>query len=169
MVLNGYAKRTSKTTASNPGVLGLLRNYFDGSVAKDLDGKPFTIIGFGNGYNRPNGNRSAFADLTDDVVFANTYHQEAAIRLTTADGLPGAETHGGTDVFIGAQGNGAETFQGFMDNTKVFYPRPQSLRPLIRRRSAVALSAALCRAGALSSAPSRHNRSAPNQAPGSTE
>ena len=115
MVLNGYAKRTGKTTASNPGVLGLLRNYFDGSVAKDLDGKPFTIIGFGNGENRPAGNRSAFADLTDDVVFANTYHQEAAIRVNA-----GSETHGGTDVFIGAQGNGAESFQGFMDNTKVF-------------------------------------------------
>ena len=115
MVLNGYAKRTGKTTASNPGVLGLLRNYFDGSVAKDLDGKPFTIIGFGNGENRPAGNRSAFADLTDDVVFANTYHQEAAIRVSA-----GSETHGGTDVFIGAQGYGAESFQGFMDNTKVF-------------------------------------------------
>jgi len=115
MVLNGYAKRTGKTTASNPGVLGLLRNYFDGSVANMEDGKPFTIIGFGNGENRPAGNRSAFADLTDDVVFANTYHQEAAIRVSA-----GSETHGGTDVFIGAQGNGAESFQGFMDNTKVF-------------------------------------------------
>ena len=115
MVLNGYAKRTGKTTASNPGVLGLLRNYFDGSVAKDLDGKPFTIIGFGNGENRPAGNRGAFADLTDDIVFANTYHQEAVIRMPA-----GAETHGGTDVFIGATGMGADQFSGFMDNTKVF-------------------------------------------------
>ncbi|MEW9898965.1 alkaline phosphatase [Chitinivorax sp. PXF-14] len=115
IVLNGYAKRTGKTTATNPGVLGLLRNYNDGSVAKDLDGKPFTIIGFGNGENRPAGNRGAFADLTDDIVFANTYHQEAVIRMPA-----GAETHGGTDVFIGATGMGADQFSGFMDNTKVF-------------------------------------------------
>ena len=58
LVLNGYGKRTGRTTASNPGVLGLLRNYFDGSLAKDLDGKPFTILGFGNGENRPAGNRA---------------------------------------------------------------------------------------------------------------
>ncbi len=115
IVLNGYAKRTGKTTATNPGVLGLLRNYADGSVAKDLDGKPFTIIGFGNGENRPAGNRGTFADLTDDIVFANTYHQEAVIRMPA-----GSETHGGTDVFIGATGMGADQFSGFMDNTKVF-------------------------------------------------
>ncbi|WP_374403340.1 alkaline phosphatase [Niveibacterium sp.] len=115
LVLNGYAKRTGKSSAGNPGVLGLLRNYTDGSVAKDADGKPFTIIGFGNGENRPAGNRSTFADLTDDVVFASTYHQEAAVRVGA-----GSETHGGTDVFIGATGKSADTFGGFVENTAVF-------------------------------------------------
>jgi hypothetical protein len=52
LVLNGYAKRTGKTSATNPGVLGLVKNYADGSTAKDADGAPFSIIGFGNGENR---------------------------------------------------------------------------------------------------------------------
>ena len=115
LVLNGYAKRTGKTTPSSPGVLGLLRNYSDGSIARDLDGKPFTIIGFGNGENRPRGSRALQADLTDDVVGAATYHQEAAIRVSA-----GSETHGGTDVWLGAIGFGAPTFKGTLDNTAVF-------------------------------------------------
>ncbi|MGQ5525242.1 alkaline phosphatase [Chitinimonas sp. PSY-7] len=115
LVLNGYAKRTGKTTATNPGVLGLLRNYTDGSIAKDLDGKPYTIIGFGNGENRPAGKRSNHADLTDEVVFASNYHQEAVVRMGA-----GGETHGGTDVFIGAVGLGSSQFTGTLDNTQVF-------------------------------------------------
>ncbi|WP_137940022.1 alkaline phosphatase [Chitinivorax sp. B] len=117
LVLNGYAKRTGKTTSTNPGVLGLLRDYGDGSVAKDDDGKPFTIIGFGNGHNRVAGNRNTAVELTDDIVSANAYAQEAVIRINKDQG---SETHGGTDVFIGATGMGADQFTGFMDNTKVF-------------------------------------------------
>ncbi len=115
LVLNGYAKRTGKTTPTNPGVLGLLRNYTDGSLAKDADGKPYTIIGFGNGESRVNANRSTVADLTDAAVSAPTYHQEAAIRVGA-----GSETHGGTDVFLGAIGMGAQDFHGTLDNTQVF-------------------------------------------------
>ena len=115
LVLNGYAKRTGKTTDTNPGVLGLLRNYSTGALATDLDGKPFTIIGFGNGESRPMGNRSLFADLTDAQVFAPTYHQESAIRMPA-----GSETHGGTDVWLGAIGFGAAGFKGTIDNTQVF-------------------------------------------------
>jgi alkaline phosphatase len=32
----------------------------------------------------------------------------------------GGETHGGTDVFLGAIGKGSETFTGTIDNTKVY-------------------------------------------------
>ena len=32
----------------------------------------------------------------------------------------GNETHGGTDVFLGAIGQGAERFHGSLDNTAVF-------------------------------------------------
>jgi alkaline phosphatase len=114
LVLNGYAKRTGKTTAGNPGVLGLLKNYADGSTAKDLDGTPFTIIGFGNGENRIQASRAGLV-LDDSTVGANTYHQEAVVRM----GI-GGETHGGTDVFLGAIGKGADSFLGTIDNTRVF-------------------------------------------------
>lgn len=123
LVLNGYAQRTGKTVdASKPGVLGLLRSFVDGSIAKDADGAPYTIIGFGNGENRvndsgaaPAGGRSSLAGLTDATVFADTYHQEAAVQTAA-----GSETHGGTDVFLGAVGRGADAFHGTMLNTNVF-------------------------------------------------
>ena len=101
LVLNGYAARTGKTTASNPGVLGLLKDYITGAFKLDKSTvpSPFTIIGFGNGENRP-AERSA---LTDAQVADKAYHQEAAIPMAA-----GSETHGGTDVFLGAIGKGAE-------------------------------------------------------------
>ena len=111
LVLNGYAARTGKTTASNPGVLGLLRSYVDGSIAKDAGGIEYSIIGFGNGENRL-ATRTA---LTDATVFASSYHQEAVIPMAV-----GSETHGGGDVFLGAIGKGAENFTGVMVNTTVF-------------------------------------------------
>jgi alkaline phosphatase len=109
LVLNGYAKRTGKTSDANPGVLGLVKDYVTGSAKLDSTGNPFSIIGFGNGENRP-ATRTA---LTDVQVFDKTYHQEAVIPMPA-----GGETHGGTDVFIGAMGNGATSFTGVMDNTR---------------------------------------------------
>ena len=115
LVLNGYAKRTGKTAAGNAGVLGVVKNYVTGAVEKDLDGAPYSIIGFGNGENRTQSSRAAMASLDETVTSANTYHQEAVIRTSA-----GNETHGGTDVFLGAIGKGSETFLGTIDNTKVF-------------------------------------------------
>ena len=115
LVLNGYAKRTGKTSPTNPGVLGLVKSYADGSIVRDADGAPFTIIGFGNGENRTQGSRSLMANLDEVTVSGNTYHQEAAVRMPA-----GSETHGGTDVFLGAIGKGADTFTGTIDNTQVF-------------------------------------------------
>lgn len=111
LVLNGYAARTGPTTASNPGVLGLLKNFVTGAYNTDTGGNPFTIIGFGNGENRP-ATRGA---LTDAQVAVKTYHQEAVIPMAV-----GSETHGGTDVFLGAIGRGAENFTGVLTNTDVF-------------------------------------------------
>ncbi|TXI26945.1 MAG: alkaline phosphatase [Ottowia sp.] len=111
LVLNGYAARTGPTTAASPGVLGLLRNFVDGSINKDAGGNPFTIIGFGNGESRL-ATRTA---LTDAQVADKNYHQEAAIPMGA-----GSETHGGTDVFLGAIGKGAENFTGVITNPEVF-------------------------------------------------
>jgi len=80
----------------------------------DLDGAPFAIIGFGTGEHRALGSR-AQQKLTDEIVSADDYHQEAVIRVR-----PGTETHGGTDVYLGATGAGAELFRGTIDNTRVF-------------------------------------------------
>jgi alkaline phosphatase len=115
LVLNGYAKRTGKSTPANPGVLGLVKNVVSGKPSLDDDQMPYTIIGFGTGENRAQGDRKNFAALDDGAVFANTYHQEAAIRVGA-----GSETHGGTNVFLGAIGKGSDQFFGVMDNTNVF-------------------------------------------------
>ena len=116
LVLNGYAKRTGKTTVSQPGVLGLVKNYRDGEPTLDASGMPYSIIGFGNGSNRVVGPRDSAAALDDATVADKDYRQEAVIDL----GEPGSETHGGTDVFLGAMGMGADAFHGVMENTAVF-------------------------------------------------
>jgi alkaline phosphatase len=118
LVLNGYAQRTGATTTTNPGVLGLLKNFVTGVANTDTGGNPFTIIGFGNGENRP-ATRTA---LTDAQVSDKTYHQEAVIPMAA-----GSETHGGTDVFLGAIGLGAERFSGAITNTEVFNMIRQSV------------------------------------------
>lgn len=116
LVMNGYAARTGKTTDTNPGILGLMRDFTDPSKpALDADGMPFTTLVFGNGENRPVGKRSLATALTDAAVFDKNYHQEAAVPMPT-----GSETHGGGDVFLGAMGLGADTFHGTLDNIDVF-------------------------------------------------
>ncbi len=115
LLLNGYARRTGKTTPTNPGVLGLARNVSDGALRLDADGVPFTIIGFGTGEHRVQGKRSSVPALTDAAVTADDYHQEAVVRTDAGDG-----THGGSDVFLGAIGARADSFGGTIDNTRVF-------------------------------------------------
>jgi len=111
LVLNGYAARTGKTTSTEPGVLGLVKSFVNKALSLDSSSNPFTIIGFGNGENRP----ATRAALDDATVAVKTYHQEAAIPMAV-----GSETHGGADVFLGAIGVGAETFTGVITNTDVF-------------------------------------------------
>ena len=112
LILNGYAARTGKTTPTNPGVIGLVRNA-DGKPALDGKGQPYTIIGFGTGEQRHAGDRTAH--LSDEIVTRDDYHQEAVVRTRA-----GAETHGGSDVYLGATGANAELFRGTIDNTRVF-------------------------------------------------
>jgi alkaline phosphatase len=113
MVLNGYAKRTGATTASNAGVLGVVKSYAigpkEGQPVTDVDGKPYSIIGFGNGPGR----KATRPTLDEATTAGNDYLQESTIPL-------GTETHGGADVFLGAKGLGAENFRGVIDNTEVF-------------------------------------------------
>ena len=116
LVLNGYAKRTGKTTDSEAGVLGVVKNYAGNSVGlptTDANGMPYSIIGFGNGSNRVDGPRTA---IDNAMTSADDYRQEVVFEV----GTPGSETHGGTHVFLGATGMGADSFHGVMENTAVF-------------------------------------------------
>jgi alkaline phosphatase len=115
LLINGYSPRTGKTTATNAGVLGVVRNVGDNKVRLDKDGMPYAIVGFGNGEHRVNGSRATAPALTDAITSADDYRQEATIRIA-----PGAGTSSGNDVYLGAIGAGAETFQGTIDNTRVF-------------------------------------------------
>ncbi|WP_394839765.1 alkaline phosphatase [Pendulispora rubella] len=115
LVHNGYAHRVGKTTPTNPGLLGFVRNpepAADGTFTpvNDRDGVPYTIIGFGNGPNRVAGKRTALDETTTSGV---DYRQEATFHLSS-------ETHGGTDVSIWSTGASSEQVHGFMTNTAVF-------------------------------------------------
>jgi alkaline phosphatase len=114
LLINGYSPRTGKTTPANPGILGLVRSLPDGKVRLDKDGAPFTILGFGTGEHRVAGSRKD-VKLTDEIAAGDDYHQEAVVRTRA-----GSETHGGTDVYLGAAGANAELFRGTIDNTRVF-------------------------------------------------
>ena len=115
LLLNGYSRRTGKTTPTEPGVLGLVRRAPDGALRVDADGAPYTIIGFGTGEHRVKGSRGAAAKLTDAIVSTDEYRYESVVRTA-----PGEETHGGVDVYLGAIGARAATFSGTIDNTRVF-------------------------------------------------
>ncbi|HTJ41001.1 MAG TPA: alkaline phosphatase [Kofleriaceae bacterium] len=115
MVINGYAKRVGATTAQNPGILGLVHDAVSGALSLDVEGMPYSILGFGNGENRVAGARASVAALTDEITSAEMYHPEAGVLMT-----PGNETHGGGDVMLMATGAGADRFHGTMVNTRVF-------------------------------------------------
>ncbi|MGQ0507958.1 MAG: alkaline phosphatase, partial [Myxococcaceae bacterium] len=124
----GYAKRTGPTSSTNPGVLGLVRAYnttasaAEGTPVSDSEGRPYTILSFGNGERRTSGSRASVAALNEESTSSDDYRQEAAVRMPVAN-----ETHGGTDVSLKAVGFGADAFHGFLTNTEVF--------PLLRKAS----------------------------------
>jgi len=107
--MNGYAKRTGKTEPGKPGVLGLVKSYVNGASTTDVDGNPYTILGFGNGPNR----LPTRGPIDDATLESPDYLQEAVVPLAS-------ETHGGGDVFLGAKGVGADAFKGALTNNDVF-------------------------------------------------
>ena len=141
MVLNGYAKRTGKyVKGAETSILGLVKNYNKAGYSTDVNGNPYPIIGFGTGKKRLDNDRiearGALADndscnpvvgpagkYTDsrgtDIdkegwctgTAADDFQQEAVVQTGFAD----SETHGGTDVFLGAIGVGSDNFHGSLD------------------------------------------------------
>ncbi len=116
MVINGYARRTGATSATNAGILGFVRDVFTGDLVKDLEGLPYTILGFGNGEHRVAGARTVEdMALSETDTTAAGYHQEAGVKMAV-----GSETHGGGDVMLMAAGAGARRFKGTIENTRVY-------------------------------------------------
>ena len=99
----GYPKR------GNP-ILGLVESAGDAAYAKDVNGKPYTTLGYHNG---PNIRSAANKTLTQKQVTAPDYRQETAVETQS-------ETHAGEDVALFAQGPGAEKVRGVMDQTEIF-------------------------------------------------
>ena len=102
MVFNGYGKKGNS-------VLDIVRDYKNNEPMLDADGLTYTTLVFGNGPNRP----AMRAGVTSEQALNPAYLQETAIRM-------GSETHGGGDVMLFADGAGAKSFKGTLDNTKVF-------------------------------------------------
>lgn len=109
-VMQGYP------TFGNP-ILGLVRgnqfNYqemtFSHPVSEDLDGKPYTTLGY---YNGPNVREADSDTLTEEMVGAPDYQQQTAVRMRS-------ETHAGEDVPLYATGPGSERFGGVMDQDEI--------------------------------------------------
>lgn len=146
MILNGYAKRTGKyVKGSETSVLGLVKDDSSSGYARDENGTPYPIISFGTGKKRLDNNRiEARGALTDSDICnpvagpagkyidsrgtdltqagwctgtaADDFQQEAVIQT----GFNDSETHGGTDVFLGAVGAGSDNFYGSLENIEVF-------------------------------------------------
>lgn len=105
MAFNGYGKRGTD-------ILGPNISYATGVASKDVNGVTYGNLVFANGSNRVD----VRVDVDPTVMAGKNYLQEVAIRR----GSPGSETHGGGDVKLHAEGAGAKTFKGTLDNTKVF-------------------------------------------------
>lgn len=103
MVIHGDTRR------GNP-ILDIVRDSATGEPARDVDGKTYTTLVFGNGPNRP----ARRADVDSATAMADGYKQETGIPSST-------ETHGGGDVKLYALGAGSAAFKGTMENTKVFH------------------------------------------------
>ncbi|MDQ3634166.1 MAG: alkaline phosphatase [Acidobacteriota bacterium] len=109
--------------ARGNNILGLVREVGeDGKIqeepATDVNKKPYTTLGYANGSGYIAGERP---DLTQDQVTNPDYKQEVAIPKI-------AETHGGEDVAIYADGVNSWMFHGLMEENWIFYVMQDALR-----------------------------------------
>ncbi|MGI8670675.1 MAG: alkaline phosphatase [Aridibacter sp.] len=109
--------------ARGNNILGLVREVGeDGKIqeepATDTNKKPYTTLGYSNGTGYVAGERP---DLTQEQVTNPDYKQEATVPKT-------AETHGGEDVAIYADGVNSWMFHGLMEQNWIFYVMQDALR-----------------------------------------
>ena len=106
--ISGYPAR------GNP-ILGLVRNPDPEAgepakdYAKDLDGKPYTTLGYANG---PNIREAGSLALTDNIVQSEDYLQQTTVHLKS-------ETHAGEDVPLYATGPGADLVRGVIEQNEI--------------------------------------------------
>ncbi len=110
LTISGYPKR------GNP-ILGIVETPA-GQIARDLDGRPYTTLGYANGP----GYQATLPDLGNVDTGAADYRQPAAIPL------PG-ETHAGEDVAAFAYGRGAEGLHGVIEQHRLFHVMRDALFP----------------------------------------
>ncbi|KAK2570594.1 Alkaline phosphatase [Acropora cervicornis] len=101
--IGGYPKR------GNP-LFGLIKKV-DNQHALDLDGKPYTTLGYANGPGGLNGTRP---NITNVHTADKKYRQQATVLLRS-------ETHGSEDVGIFADGPGAYLFHGVVEQQYIFH------------------------------------------------
>ena len=109
--------------ARGNNIMGLVREVGeDGKIqeepATDVNKKPYTTLGYANGSGYIAGERP---DLTQEQVTNPDYKQEAAVPKT-------AETHGGEDVAIYADGVNSWMCHGLMEENWIFYVMQDALR-----------------------------------------
>ena len=116
----GYPKR------GNP-ILGKVVNIGSTEPAKAADGKPYTTVGYANGLgfhdlgdetdagaSYSQGKNAGRKDLTDVDPQAPGYHQEVLLSMK-------AETHGGEDVAIFANGPGGISAIGVNEQNVIYH------------------------------------------------
>ncbi len=89
-----------------------------GKLAFDLRGLPFTTLGYANGPGCITS--SSRPDLTSIDTGGPDYHQEATIAMS-------AETHGGEDVPLYADGPHAYLFHGVLEQHVIFHVMAEAL------------------------------------------
>jgi len=109
--------------ARGNNIMGLVREVARNGKAKkepalDKNKKPFTTLGYANGMGYVPGERP---DLTQSDVVNPDYKQEATVPR-------GAESHGGDDVAIFADGVNSWMFHGVMEENWIFYVIKDALR-----------------------------------------
>ena len=109
--ISGYPKR------GNP-MLGLVRGP-DNELGKDLNGRPYTTLGYANGSSAAReaaarkDNGGELVTLTDEIVQDPNYQQTATVELRS-------ETHAGEDVAAYATGPGSRRVRGVMEQNLLF-------------------------------------------------
>jgi len=125
--ISGYPKR------GNP-MLGLVRGP-DNKLGKDLNGRPYTTLGYANGSSaareaaaRKNNDGEPIT-LTDEMVLAPNYQQTAAVAMRS-------ETHAGEDVAAYATGPGSHRVRGVMEQNLLYNVMADVLAEALSRPAA---------------------------------